>query len=203
MNKFVVLTLIAVLFLGVMALLLFDAKDKEEGNNYKEEIIDNNYMDYVVTIKTSKGDVVFKTYASAAPNTVENFVKLAKDNFYNGLIFHRVIDGFMIQGGCPLGTGTGGPGYTFDDEIDTGLEIYERGYKEGVVAMANAGPNTQGSQFFIMVEDNPLPPAYTIFGEVISGQEVANQISKVETGVNDKPDEDIVMEKVLVEEKDE
>ncbi len=201
MNKIFIVLLIFVL-LGGITFFIINTEEGEE-DNYKEEVIDNSYMNYTITLKTNKGEIVFKTYAESAPNTVENFIKLAKDNFYDNLIFHRVIDGFMIQAGCPLGTGTGGPGYTFNDEIDADAEIYRRGYREGVVAMANAGPNTQGSQFFIMVEDNPLPPAYTIFGEVISGQSIANEISEVETGANDKPNEDIVIKEVLVEERDE
>lgn len=156
-----------------------------------------NNMDYLITLKTNQGDIQFKTFIDDAPNTVSNFVKLAEDGFYDGVIFHRVIDGFMIQGGDPTGTGTGGPGYSFDDEIDPSSDLYQRGYVKGVVAMANAGPNTNGSQFFIMVADNPLPPAYTIFGEVVMGQEIADAISQVET-VNDKPVEDVVIEKVEI-----
>jgi cyclophilin family peptidyl-prolyl cis-trans isomerase len=128
-------------------------------------------------------------------------VKLAEEGFYDGVIFHRVIDGFMIQGGDPTGTGTGGPGYSFADEIDPESEIYQEGYKKGVVAMANAGPNTQGSQFFIMVADYPLPPNYTIFGKVVSGQEVADAISVVEKDGRDKPLQDVIIQEVVLEKK--
>lgn len=160
----------------------------------------NNNMDYIVTLETSRGDIKFRTYAEEAPNTVKNFIKLSNDGFYNDLIFHRVIDGFMIQGGCPHGTGAGDPGYKFDDEINLDSEIYKEGYKKGIVAMANAGPNTQGSQFFIMVNNLPLDPAYTIFGKVIEGQDVADAISLVERDGRDKPIEDIVIKKVLISE---
>ena len=156
--------------------------------------------DHSITITTTLGEIHFRTYADAAPQTVENFVTLARDGFYDGVIFHRVIDGFMIQGGDPTGTGRGGPGYRFDDEIDPSSDLYQRGYRTGVVAMANSGPNTNGSQFFIMVADYPLPPAYTIFGEVVSGQEVANAIAQVETGAQDRPLEDVVMQSVRVSE---
>ena len=156
-------------------------------------------MDYIITLETNKGNIQFKTYAGDAPNAVDNFVTLAEKGFYNGVIFHRVIDGFMIQGGDPTGTGTGGPGYVFDDEIDPESDLYKRGYLKGIVAMANAGPNTQGSQFFIMVADYSLLPHYTIFGQVISGQEVADAISKVERDANDKPIEDVIIKRVLIE----
>ncbi|MBZ1356369.1 MAG: peptidylprolyl isomerase [Candidatus Nealsonbacteria bacterium] len=159
-------------------------------------------MDYLITIKTNMGDIQFKTYANDAPNTVENFVTLARKGFYDGVIFHRVIDGFMIQGGDPTGTGRGGPGYSFNDEIDPSSKIYQNGYRKGVVAMANAGPNTQGSQFFIMVADYSLPPAYTIFGQVVSGQEVADAISKVERDRFDRPNQDIVIKSISILEKE-
>jgi len=161
---------------------------------------EKNIMDYIITLETTKGEIKFRTFSNSAPNTVKNFVDLANKDFYDGIIFHRVIDGFMIQGGDPTGTGRGGPGYTFDDEIDPNSELYRKGYVKGVVAMANAGPNTQGSQFFIMTEDYPLPPLYTIFGEVISGQEVVDAISLVERDVNDRPLADVIIKDVLVSE---
>lgn len=154
-----------------------------------------------ITLNTNKGIIVFETYENDAPNTVKNFVKLANDNFYDGVIFHRVIKGFMIQGGDPTGTGTGGPGYRFDDELHPNTESYKNGYKRGVVAMANAGPNTNGSQFFIMHADTPLPNHYTIFGRVISGLEVVDTIANVPTNQNDKPLEDVVINDVKVEQK--
>jgi cyclophilin family peptidyl-prolyl cis-trans isomerase len=118
--------------------------------------------------------------------------------FYNRLTFHRVIKGFMIQGGDPNGTGTGGPGYQFADELNPNTASYKAGYKKGVVAMANAGPNTNGSQFFIMTADYPLPNLYTIFGKVVSGQDVVDTIANVKTGPNDKPDSPVTMKTVSV-----
>ena len=155
-------------------------------------------MSHIITIKTNMGDISFTTYDADAPNTVKNFITLADKGFYNGVIFHRVIPGFMIQGGDPLGTGMGGPGYTFNDELNPETASYKAGYQKGVVAMANAGPDTNGSQFFIMVADYPLPNNYTIFGKVVSGQDVADAISKVKTGPNDRPVSEVKMEKVTV-----
>ncbi len=172
--------------------------------NSKQEdlLINENKMNYIITLETTKGEIQFETYIDDAPNTVKNFITLAKKSFYDGVIFHRVIDGFMIQGGDPTGTGMGGPGYTFNDEIDSNSLLYQEGYKKGVIAMANAGPNTQGSQFFIMVDNYPLPPAYTIFGKIIAGQDVADAIAKVEKNENDKPIEDVVIKKVSIIEKE-
>jgi cyclophilin family peptidyl-prolyl cis-trans isomerase len=157
-------------------------------------------MQHTITIKTNKGDISFVTYDADAPATVKNFITLAEKGFYDGLIFHRVIPGFMIQGGDPVGNGTGGPGYKFDDELNPQTDSYKAGYKKGVVAMANAGPNTNGSQFFIMVSDYPLPNNYTIFGKVVSGQDIADAISNVKTGANDVPLSKVTMEKVTVTE---
>ena len=159
-----------------------------------------------LTISTSKGDIVFETYDADAPKTVENFVTLATKGFYNGVTFHRVIKGFMIQGGDPNCNpsstsgpcGAGGPGFTFADELNSATESYQNGYKRGVVAMANAGPNTNGSQFFIMHQDYSLPNNYTIFGHVVEGQEVVDAIANVATGPNDKPVGPVTMEKVTV-----
>jgi cyclophilin family peptidyl-prolyl cis-trans isomerase len=154
---------------------------------------------HMITIKTNYGTIVFDTYDADAPNTVKNFITLANKGFYNGVIFHRVIPGFMIQGGDPTGTGTGGPGYTFSDELNPATASYKAGYKEGVVAMANAGPNTNGSQFFIMLADYPLPNNYTIFGHVVSGQDVVEKIGTVQTDPsNNKPLTPVTMESVTV-----
>lgn len=121
-------------------------------------------------IETSKGVIEFEIFPEA-PKTASNFIHLTKDGFYDGLTFHRVVPGFVIQGGDPVGNGTGGPGYKFEDEPVT------KKYDKGIVAMANSGPDTNGSQFFIMLEDNPtLPPNYTIFGKVLKGQEIVDQI---------------------------
>ena len=132
------------------------------------------------TIKTAKGDIVMQLYPQDAPKTVTNFATLAKLGYYNNLTFHRVEPGFVIQGGDPNGNGTGGLsiyGQTFEDELNQNTDSYKEGYKEGVVAMANRGPNTNGSQFFIMLADNDsLPHSYTIFGKVTSGMDVVKQI---------------------------
>ena len=156
-----------------------------------------NFM-HTVTIETAKGTIVFETYDADAPKTVQNFISLTDKGFYNGLIFHRVIKGFMIQGGDPTGTGTGGPGYQFADELDPNTVSAKAGYVRGTVAMANSGPNTNGSQFFIMQADNPLPHNYTIFGKVISGMDVVDAIATTQTNANDKPLTSISMIKVAV-----
>jgi cyclophilin family peptidyl-prolyl cis-trans isomerase len=156
---------------------------------------------HTITIETSKGTIVFETYTADAPKTSENFVTLANKGFYNGVIFHRVISGFMIQGGDPTGTGMGGPGYKFADELNPATESYKKGYVRGTVAMANSGPNTNGSQFFIMHKDTPLPNAYTIFGHVISGMEVVDAIAALQVNESDRPIQDVVMKKVTAVEK--
>ncbi len=161
---------------------------------------------HTITIETSKGTIVFQTYDADAPKTVDNFITLANKGFYNGLIFHRVIPGFMIQGGDPTGTGSGGPGYKFADELNPATDSYKAGYVRGTVAMANAGPNTNGSQFFIMQQDMGLPNNYTIFGKVISGMDVVDAIAAVKTNGNppagaNRPLEDVKMTKVTVADK--
>ena len=126
---------------------------------------------YHVVIKTNKGDIHLDLNPAEAPMTVNNFVALARDGYYDGVTFHRVVPRFVIQGGDPTGTGSGGPGYQFQDEA------VNRPYKAGTVAMANAGPNTNGSQFFICLEDQPgLPPNYTIFGDTVAGMDVVRNI---------------------------
>ena len=158
--------------------------------------ITNN--EHMITIQTNKGTIVFETYDADAPATVTNFITLANKGFYNGTIFHRVIEGFMIQGGDPTGTGTGGPGYSFADELNSTTQSYQIGYVRGTVAMANSGPNTNGSQFFIMQKDTPLPHLYTIFGHVISGMDVVDAIAATQVNGADKPLTPITMEKVTV-----
>lgn len=156
-------------------------------------IWDGTYLTgkHAVTIKTSKGDIALTLDADIAPKTVTNFIGLAKSGFYNTLKFHRVIEGFMIQGGDPNGDGTGGGsiyGPMFEDEINANSPLYTEGYKTGVIAMANRGPNTNGSQFFIMDADVPLPPQYTIFGAVTSGIDVVHAIARVpKNPSNDMP----------------
>ena len=169
-----------------------------EEKSEPEESQTNNKNMNKVTIDTSLGKIVLELYEKDAPKTVENFRTLAGKGFYNNLIFHRVISGFMIQGGDPSGNGTGGPGYKFEDELNPNAVSYKAGYKKGVLAMANSGPNTNGSQFFIMLADYPLPNSYTIFGRVISGQDVVDAIGKTKTGANDRPVTPVVMKSVTV-----
>ena len=143
-------------------------------------------------LNTSEGAVELELFAEDAPRTVENFTKLARDGFYDGLVFHRVLPDFMIQSGCPRGDGTGGPGYQFDDE-PSGHHVVQ-----GALAMANAGPNTNGSQFFIVTADACpwLDGKLTVFGQVVSGQDIADRISRVERDSRDKPVDPVVIESV-------
>ncbi len=154
---------------------------------------------YKAVIATNHGDVTVHLFPEQAPNTVNNFVFLAREGYYDGVIFHRVIKGFMIQGGDPTGTGTGGPGYKFADELDASRS---HGYKKGTVAMANAGPNTNGSQFFIMHTDYGLPPQYSVFGTTIDGLDVVDAIATTATGRGDRPVDDVVITSVTVTEED-
>jgi cyclophilin family peptidyl-prolyl cis-trans isomerase len=156
----------------------------------------------IARIETNMGTIRFELLEDESPKTAENFRLLAEKGFYDGVIFHRVIKGFMIQGGDPTGTGRGGAsawGGRFDDEINRSSELYRGAYTAGTVAMANAGPNTNGSQFFIMHTDYPLPPSYTKFGRVIEGQDVVDKIATSPTQPGDRPKNDVVMEKVTIE----
>jgi cyclophilin family peptidyl-prolyl cis-trans isomerase len=148
------------------------------------------------TMHTNHGEIQLELFDEDAPKTVDNFVKLSKDGYYDGLIFHRVIRDFMIQGGCPQGTGTGGPGYEFEDEIN------ENKIVRGALAMANAGPNTNGSQFFIVTTEAApwLDGKHTVFGRVTSGMEAVDSIEGTETGAQDRPVNDAVIERVEVHE---
>jgi cyclophilin family peptidyl-prolyl cis-trans isomerase len=157
----------------------------------------------IAEIQTNKGTIKFELLEGDAPKTTENFRLLAEKGYYDGVIFHRVIKGFMIQGGDPTGTGRGGQsawGGRFADEIHSSSDVYRRGYKAGTVAMANAGPNTNGSQFFIMHVDYPLPPNYTIFGRITEGQDVVNAIATSATDNSDRPRSEVKMEKVKIHE---
>ena len=144
------------------------------------------------TLHTNRGPIAVELFDGEAPNTVENFRKLAEDKFYDGVIFHRVIPDFMIQGGDPTGTGTGGPGYQFEDEFN------DHKVERGALAMANAGPNTNGSQFFIVTAGACpwLDGKHTVFGQVTDGMDVVDAISQVETGAADRPREDVVIERI-------
>jgi cyclophilin family peptidyl-prolyl cis-trans isomerase len=148
------------------------------------------------TMHTNHGEIQLELFDEDAPKTVDNFVKLSKDGYYDGLIFHRVIRDFMIQGGCPQGTGTGGPGYEFEDEINDNKIV------RGALAMANAGPNTTGSQFFIVTTEAApwLDGKHTVFGRVTSGMEAVDSIEGTETGAGDRPVNDAVIERVEVHE---
>jgi cyclophilin family peptidyl-prolyl cis-trans isomerase len=169
-----------------------------EKSNYKEDI-DRP----VVVFETNMGTFEAELYAKECPVTVWNFINLAEGrqetarggNYFDGLNFHRIIDGFVIQGGCPFGNGTGGPGYRFKDEFDPSL----RHDGEGVLSMANAGPGTNGSQFFITLGATPhLDDRHSVFGKVTDGLDVVQKIGKVKTGPMDKPVEDVIMEKVTI-----
>lgn len=152
---------------------------------------------YQAEMVTSLGTVVIELDAAKAPRTVNNFVVLARYHYYDGLVFHRIINGFMCQGGCPEGSGRGGPGYRFDDELPQ-----QGDYQVGSLAMANAGPNTNGSQFFVVSGDAGvgLPPDYALFGQVTSGLEVIQAMQAVETGSGDRPRTDVVIESVTIQE---
>jgi cyclophilin family peptidyl-prolyl cis-trans isomerase len=144
------------------------------------------------TMQTSEGTITLELFDEDAPKTVANFKKLAGEGFYDGLIFHRVIKDFMIQGGCPQGTGTGGPGYTFEDEFNDHKVV------RGALAMANAGPNTNGSQFFLVTTDAApwLDGKHTVFGQVTDGMDVVDKIEGTQTGHNDRPVQDMRIESV-------
>ena len=152
---------------------------------------------YTAEINTTSGLMTVELFTDIAPNTVNNFVALSEDGYYNNIIFHRVIKDFMIQGGDPSGTGHGEmgkyPGYEFRDELDNPMP-----YEKGILAMANRGPNTNGSQFFIMHTDYPLPYQYTIFGKVTEGLDVIDQIAMVETDSSDKPLSDVIINSITI-----
>ncbi len=151
----------------------------------------------IITIETNHGTITAEMFADAAPKTAGNFIDLAKKGYYDGITFHRVIDGFMIQGGCPDGNGTGGPGYSIPDEFAEGLAHDG----EGIFSMANAGPNTGGSQFFITLAATPwLDGKHAVFGKVTDGLDVLRAIGTVETGFGDKPKEPVIMTTVTVSE---
>ena len=153
-------------------------------------------MSSTAVLHTNQGDITVELFDEDAPKTVENFKKLATDKFYEGVIFHRVIKDFMIQGGDPTGTGRGGPGYTFEDEFN------EHTIVRGALAMANAGPNTNGSQFFIVTTDAApwLDGKHTVFGHVVDGMDVVDKIEGSDTDQNDRPKQDAVIEKVALPE---
>jgi len=154
---------------------------------------------YTATMQTTLGEMVISLDASTAPKTVNNFVTLARYHYYDGIIFHRIIEGFMCQGGDPTGTGTGGPGYKFEDELPAPGR-----YEIGSLAMANSGPNTNGSQFFVISGSSGvgLPPQYSLFGKVVKGLEVVEAMQQVDTDRSDRPATDVVIQSVTIEEAD-
>lgn len=194
--------------LGMLGLLAFTHL---MGNPMESEAADKKEPGTYAVFNTSEGTFTARLFDKEVPNTVANFVGLAdgskewtdprsgqkvKKPFYNGLIFHRVIDGFMLQGGCPIGQGTGGPGYKFADEFNPKL----RHSKPGILSMANSGPNTNGSQFFVTLVPTPhLDNRHSVFGEVVSGMDVVQKIGKTKTGPGDRPVKEVVMKTVTIE----
>jgi cyclophilin family peptidyl-prolyl cis-trans isomerase len=170
----------------------------KQWNSPPDMVIDPSKR-YTATMSTSLGELVIALDAVQAPKTVNNFVFLAREGYYDGVIFHRIIQGFMCQGGDPTGTGRGGPGYKFADELPK-----PRQYEIGSVAMANAGPNTNGSQFFIVSGPSGvgLPPQYSLFGKVVKGLEVLAEMERVETDRSDKPLQDLTINSVEITEAD-
>lgn len=161
----------------------------------KPEMIIDQSQNYTALMETNYGPITLELFAQDTPATVNNFVYLSQEGFYDGLSFHRIISDFMIQGGCPLGTGAGGPGYQFQDEESSQLLV------EGSLAMANSGPNTNGSQFFIVTAQSTpwLDGKHTNFGRVIEGMEVVEQIASVQTGPNDQPLQPITIESISIQ----
>ncbi len=202
MGKITTIAILIILFLGgaVYIQKQNSFKQKQNTKNDKTKLVIKNKTMPKAIIKTNKGDIELELYADKTPNTVANFVKLAKSGFYNDVKFHRVIKGFMIQAGDPLTKddskkemwGTGGPGYKFDDEITP-----ENHNNIGTISMANAGPNTNGSQFFINVADNNfLDGKHTVFGKVISGMSVVKEIENVKTEGPDRPVEPVIIKSI-------
>jgi|SRR4051812_21702915 len=189
------LSVAATLLLATIVL----AQEKKQWQSPPEMKIDPGKT-YVATINTNKGKIVLNLFAKDAPQTVNSFVFLAREKFYDGTIFHRVIPGFMIQGGDPTGTGRGGPGYKFENENQNSTH----GFGPGTLAMANAGAGTNGSQFFITEGPHAAhltADKYTIFGEVKEGQDVVTAIANVPTGAQDRPTDAVTMTSVTIEEK--
>jgi len=215
MNKKIIYSVIALLILGGFAYMnkpqpipqaeslnqnsaVTNSTNQKESNMTKPTMQIDQTKKYQAILKTDKGNIIIDLFADKTPITVNNFVYLIRQKFYDGVIFHRTIPGFMIQGGDPTGTGRGGPGYKFEDESFSGE------YSRGTVAMANAGPNTNGSQFFIMHQDNPLPSNYVIFGKVIEGLDVVDAIATAPTnpgGEGSTPVNPVKIESVEINEQ--
>ena len=210
MKKFLILSMLLFIFCGEDASEETLVEATIETTEEIEMTYDKTYSappamnidekgNYSAVIETSLGSIEIELFTDIAPITVNNFVNLSNDGYYDDVIFHRVIKGFMIQGGDPSGTGHGEmgkyPGYEFQDELNNPMQ-----YEKGIVAMANRGPNTNGSQFFIMHVDYPLPYDYTIFGKVSNGIDVVDAIANVQTGDMDKPVDDVVINSVDIKE---
>lgn len=211
-SKIIIVGVIVVVVFGLIIINSKPATQSQSNNNLSttptmEQTqtpppmeIDKN-KEYQAILNTALGDITIHLNATATPITVNNFVSLARKNFYDNTVFHRIIKGFMIQGGDPKGNGTGGPGYTFNDEP------FQGEYTRGTVAMANSGPNTNGSQFFIMHADYKLPKNYVIFGKVISGLDVVDKIAEasvsgdVASGENSKPVNPAIVKSAQIVEK--
>jgi len=179
MNKRIKFIIGAIIIIAIIGLIFMT--NKSTGSSSKEN--------HVAVLETNYGTIKLELYNKEMPITAGNFEKLISQGFYNGVIFHRIIDGFMIQGGDPTGTGMGGPGYEIKDEF-TGTSLDEN--DRGTISMANAGPNTGGSQFFINLADNNyLDGRHPVFGKVVSGMDVVDKIAKVDTNQNDKPIKDV------------
>ena len=210
MKKFLILSMLLFIFCGEDASEETPVEATIESTEEIKMTYDKTYSappamnidekgNYSAVIETSLGSIEIELFTDIAPITVNNFVNLSNDGYYDNVIFHRVIKGFMIQGGDPSGTGHGEmgkyPGYEFQDELNNPMQ-----YEKGIVAMANRGPNTNGSQFFIMHVDYPLPYDYTIFGKVSNGIDVVDAIANVQTGDMDKPVDDVVINSVDIKE---
>jgi len=207
MKKLIIIGAILIIAGGLAWYFTSSGKTNEDTMNQEESTNTTppaDYGDKIAKIRTNQGTFEIEFYPQDAPKTVENFIRLAESGYYDEGSFHRVVKDFVIQGGDPTGTGSGGEsiyGETFEDELNPSAPSFQAGYQKGVVAMANRGPNTNGSQFFVMLETNPLPNLYTIFGKVRKGQEVVDKIGQVEVDANDRPIEPIVIEKVTIENK--
>jgi peptidyl-prolyl cis-trans isomerase A (cyclophilin A) len=198
-NSKILLLSVGILIVSVLGLTLTKQSNISSIPFMEDEKV-TNLPNYSATIKTNMGNIEVDLFEKETPNTVSNFVKLSNEGFYNNLIFHRVVDGFVIQGGDPNGNGSGGPGYKFNDEIT------ERKFTKYSLAMANSGPNTNGSQFFItlgnIAEENLryLDGGYTLFGEVTGGRDVVDSIGRVKVDENDKPLTPVVIESITIKE---
>lgn len=200
-TKTVIIALILVVFLVAVGFIVINSSNSSiteiitptmTPQNQGPKMIINQNKKYQVILKTEKGNITIDLYADKMPITVNNFISLAKKGFYNNTVFHRVINGFMIQGGDPNGNGTGGPGYKFADES------FEGEYTRGTIAMANSGSNTNGSQFFIIHKDYPLPKNYVIFGKVTSGIEVVDAIAESEVKMSTSGEKSIPVNPVKI-----